>query len=401
MIKKLRIKFVVVNMCIVTIMLCVILGLIFYFTSANLEMQSVRMMQSIAVQALRPGDAAEQKDVRLPFFVFQLLPSGEVVPIAGDHDTWTDGAPGDALVREILSSPRQFGVISEQALRYYRMEDPARPYLVFTDISSELATLDGLRKTCLVIGGLSFLGFLWVSVLLSKWAVRPVELAWKQQRQFVAAASHELKTPLTVIMTNAQLMKSPEYSPEKQAKFLNSILTMSQQMKQLIEQLLELARADSAEPTAALEQVDLSKVVSDAILPFEPIFFEQGLRLSSQLEENISVHGSAEPLRQVVEILLDNAQKYSSPGGAVLVALKRHRKGSCLLTVSNQGKPIPHESLQDIFKRFYRADPARSRTSSFGLGLSIAETIVTRHRGRIWAESKGGVNFFHVELPCR
>ncbi|MFQ7453742.1 MAG: histidine kinase dimerization/phospho-acceptor domain-containing protein [Flavonifractor plautii] len=95
-------------------------------------------------------------------------------------------------------------MLEKYNLRYYRSDAPMSRFLVFADISSERATLDGLRRTCLLIGGLSFLAFLWVSVLLSKWAVRPVERAWQQRRQFVAAASHELKTPLTVIMTNAE-----------------------------------------------------------------------------------------------------------------------------------------------------------------------------------------------------
>ena len=286
-------------------------------------------------------------------------------------------------------------------LRYYRFESPQTRSVVFADISSERATLDGLLRTCLIIGVISFFGFLWASILLSKWAVRPVEQAWKEQRQFIAAASHELKTPLTVIMTNAQLMSSPGCDEQKHAKFLDSILVMSRQMKKLTEQMLELARSESAEPGLAFAPVDWSGLVSRTVLPFESVFFEKGMELKVEVEEKIQVIGEQAQLRQVVEILLDNAQKYASPGANVWVSLRRQSRGRCLLTVANQGEEIAPEDLPQLFRRFYRADPARSRNGSFGLGLSIAQSVVTRHRGRIWAQSRDGVNRFMVELPCK
>ena len=196
------------------------------------------------------------------------------------------------------------------------------------------------------------------------------------------------------------LAQSPDYDEEGRQRFLSSILTMSRQMRGLIEEMLQLARADQADTKAAFAPVDFSKLTSDALLPFEPIFFEAGLTLSSAISDAIQVTGNDAQLRQVVEILLDNAQKYSQPGGATQVSLKRHRKKHCLLTVANQGEPLSPEALKHIFERFYRADQARSRTGSFGLGLSIAETIVTQHQGKIWAESREGRNWFYVELPC-
>lgn len=312
----------------------------------------------------------------------------------------SDGDLLSGLVATAAASPQRLGVISEYELRYYRVDAPASQRLVFADISSERATLEGLRTTCLLIGGLSFFAFLWVSILLSKWAVRPVELAWKQQRRFVAAASHELKTPLTVIMTNAELLTAPELREEKREKSLSSILTMSRQMRGLIEQMLELARTDSPEAAALFRPVDLSRLVSQAVLPFEPLFFERGLSLDAQVEEGIGVTGEETQLRRVVEILLDNAQKYAKPGGSAAVVLRRRGRGRCVLSVSDEGDPIPPEERRQIFQRFYRADPARSRDGSFGLGLSIAEGIVKQHRGRIWAESRDGRNIFSVELPC-
>ena len=397
MIKRLRLKFIVINMGIATILLSAILGLVFYFTSANLETESIRMMERIASQPFQmnaPGELGE--DVRLPFFTLQLGPHGELLDASGGYYDLSDDAFLGGLAQAAAASPRRLGVLEEYNLRYYRSDAPMSRFLVFADISSERATLDGLRRTCLLIGGLSFLAFLWVSVLLSKWAVRPVERAWQQQRQFVAAASHELKTPLTVIMTNAELLQD-EADEARRSTFSSSILTMSRQMRALIEQMLELARTDSAES----HLVDLSGLTARSLLPFEPLFFEQGLTLISQVDEGITVSGDEEALRRVLEILLDNAQKYSSPGGETQVTLHRRGRNHCALTVANQGEPIPPEARRQIFQRFYRADPARSRNGSFGLGLSIAEGIVAQHHGTIDVTCAGGFNRFRAELPCQ
>ena len=202
-------------------------------------------------------------------------------------------------------------------------------------------------------------------------------------------------------MTDAELLQDGGQDAASQAGFLSNILTMSRQMRALIEQMLELARTDSAESHLVLRPVDLSGLTARSLLPFEPLFFEQGLTLISQVDEGITVSGDEEALRRVLEILLDNAQKYSSPGGETQVALHRRGRNHCALTVANQGEPIPPEARRQIFQRFYRADPARSRNGSFGLGLSIAEGIVAQHHGTIDVTCAGGFNRFRVELPCR
>lgn len=401
MIKKLRIKFVAINMSIVTILLCVILGLVFYFTSANLEQESLRMMQSIATQPFHLGVPGEMgENVRLPFFTLRLNPRGELVEAGGGYYDLSDSDLLDDLIQDVLASPKSFGVLSKYNLRYYRVETPVNPCVVFADISSERATLQNLLQTCFLIGGIGFLFFLWGSILLSKWAVRPVEQAWKQQQQFVAAASHELKTPLTVIMTNAELLQSAEYSEEKQKGFLQGIVTMSGQMRNLIEQMLELVRTDNAQAKCVFRDVDLSKLADYAAMTFEPVLFEKGLKLFTQVDEKIHVSGDESQLRQLVDILLDNAGKYSNENGSVWVTLHKKGKEHCVLQVINEGPSLSKEELVQIFQRFYRADPARSRNGSFGLGLSIAESIVKQHQGKIWAESQNGRNCFSVVLPC-
>ncbi|HEY8363516.1 MAG TPA: HAMP domain-containing sensor histidine kinase [Tissierellaceae bacterium] len=401
MIKKLQIKFVIINMSIVTIMLCVILGLVYYFTKANLEAENIAMMQNIARQPFRlenPNEIVE--DIRLPYFTVQLGLRGELLATGGGYFDLSDREFLDSLINAVFSSPRPFAVLEKYNLRYYRVATPQNYYLIFSDISSERATLNNMMKTCILIGVLSFFIFLGISIMLSKWAVKPVDLAWKQQRQFVADASHELKTPLTVIMTNAELAQSPEFDEESKQKFLNSILTMSKQMKSLIEKMLELAKADDTDSRKAFSVVDFSKVVSNAILPFEPVFFEKGLALKTYIDDGIKVKGEEAQLHQVLDVLLDNAQKYSRESGTTWLTLKKLGKKRCLLEVANEGEPISPEEAKNIFKRFYRGDKARSRTGSFGLGLSIAESIVNAHHGKIWVESKNGINSFYVELPC-
>lgn len=401
MIRKLQIKFVIINMSIVTIMLCVILGLVYYFTKANLEAESISMMQNIARQPFRleiPSELGE--DVRLPYFIIQIGASGEVLATGGGYYDLSNKEFLRDLINVAIRSPKTFAVIEEYNLRYYRVAMPLSYFLVFSDISSELATLNNMMKSCLIIGGLSFFMFLTISILLSKWAVRPVDLAWKQQRQFVADASHELKTPLTVIITNAELAQSPEYDDESKERFLKSILTVSRQMRSLIEKMLELARADISDLRETFDTVDFTMLVSNALLPFEPVFFERRLTLTADIDENIKVVGEESQLCQVLDVLLDNAQKYSKEAGTTWVTLKKLGKRRCLLTVANEGETISPEEAKNIFKRFYRGDKARSRTGSFGLGLSIAESVVTQHRGRIWVESRDGINYFYVELPC-
>lgn len=173
---------------------------------------------------------------------------------------------------------------------------------------------------------------------------------------------------------------------------------MSARMRSLVESLLDLARVDSGLAGQTLSRVDLSRVVSEAILPFEPLFYERGLALSSSVEPGIAVKGSAERLSQAVGVLLDNAQKYASPGGSVSVTLSRQGGRHCLIAVENSGEPLSPAERRDIFKRFYRADAARSSGGSYGLGLSIARGIVEAHRGRIWAEVLPGGNRFCIRL---
>ena len=399
MIRKLQIKFVIINMTMVTNMLCVMFGLVYNSTKTNLENESISMMKTIGANPFQLGRPNEQSpDLRLPYFTLQLGLRGELVSTGGGYYDLSDKEFLKDLIDESVGSRRDTGIVEAHNLRFCRIATPRGTVLVFSDMSSENNTLDNLLKNSLLIGALSFLAFLAISIFLSRWAVKPVAAAWLQQKQFVADASHELKTPLTVIMTNAELLQSSEYDETERKTFSQSILLMGQQMKSLVENMLELAKSDAEQTKQKMKPVNLSKLILDTAISFEGVFIEKGLTVESSVEPGIIVRGNEQAMQQVVDILLDNAQKYSAPGGETSVRLYSSGQGKCQLKVSNPGAEIPPEDLKKIFQRFYRMDKARRRDGSFGLGLSIAESIVTQHGGRIWAESKDGTNTFIVEL---
>jgi len=395
-IRRLRTKFICINMAIVTGMLLVMFGMVFHFTREDMRLQSVRMMD-MAVQehqppAQRPGQLPDK--FRMPVFIVDKTAGGLWYP---DNDKMGDEKLVQELVEAVESAGKDEGVLKNHQLRFRRHVTPRGERIVFVDITTELETVRGLLKTCILIGAVSLLAFFGISVFLADWAVKPVETAWEQQRQFVADASHELKTPLTVILTNTELLRSSDCPEQERSQLLQGIRTVSLQMRGLVESLLELARVDNGTAKMEFESLDLSELVQERVMLFEPVYYEQGLQLQCRTEDALTVKGSRAHLGQVLEILLDNGCKYASSGGEVTVRLRR--QGShCLLCVASPGEEISRADLKNIFKRFYRISDSRTRDGSCGLGLAIAQSILREHGGKIWAESSGGINSFFVQL---
>ena len=394
MIRSLRRKFIAMTMVIVTIFLTVMLGIVVHTTGENLRSESISLLRKAAEEPVLyqpPGNS------RQSCFVIRVTPWGNSIQSTGGFDL-SDEAMLTDIVSQAAASGQTLGELEEYTLRYYRQELPGGLLvLAFTDISAEKTTLSHLTWSCVGIGIATVAVFWVICILLARWAVRPVERAWAEQRQFVADASHELKTPLTVILTNAELLQSPEADAERRQQYSQSILTMGHRMRALVESLLELARVDNGAVRGAFSEVDLSMLVEEELLPFEPLYFEQGLLLESVLEPELRLAGSAGHLRQVLGILLDNAMKYADPDSTVRVRLSRQGT-SALLTVENSAPPLSREECQSIFLRFYRTDRARTG-GGYGLGLPIAHGIVTDHGGKIWAESHDGLMTFSVQLP--
>ena len=402
MLKRLKIKFIAVIMSIVTVLFIVIFGLLLHLTKQNIERESVQMMRTMAFRP--PASAPMHKpdnipdNIRLPFFTVNISESGEITAFGSDYFDLTDKDMLRKLVDKADETSKETGVLTDYNLRYFKSYSEFRKAIVFADVSSEKAMIKGLVRNSVIIGLIGYVIFFLISLLLAKWVTKPVEKTWNEQKQFIADASHELKTPLTVIMTNAEMMNDKSYSEKDRDSFAKNILSTSKRMRGLVESLLELARLDNNRAPVKKESIDLSKLINDSILPFEPLFYENDTELSADIDKDIGIEGDKDKLRQVVNILLDNALKYSDPAEKVTIKLKR-QSANCVLSVTGLGTPLSREECQNIFKRFYRVDKARNDGQSYGLGLSIADSIISEHNGKIWAESENGYNTFFVSLP--
>lgn len=395
MIRRLRMKFVCINMAIVLVMLCAMFLTVYFMTRQNLERRGVDFLKTAAEDPSLLQTSAEEL-LHPPYLVLEVGRDGAVRILTAGGMQIED--PGQ-LAEAAETAGKTTGVLQEYHLRYYRTATPEARRLVFTDMSGERWAMEGMVETSILIGCVSLVVFFFISVFLAWWAVRPVEEAWKGQRQFVADASHELKTPLTVILANADMLQGSGGLTGQTRQRVENIAAESHQMRGLVESLLELARTDSGIPKEQMSPLDFSALTERALLPFEAVFFENGHLLQTKITPDLWVTGSRRHLSQVVEILLDNANKYAAPKGTVEVGLRREDKGRCLLWVRSQGPAIPEGELERIFRRFYRTDTARSASGSYGLGLSIADGIVREHKGKIWAESGEEGNTFFVRLP--
>ncbi len=270
--------------------------------------------------------------------------------------------------------------------------------IVMLDRTLEINTINRLMFIFIIIAGAGLFLIFLISVLLANWTIKPVEKAWNQQKEFIANASHELKTPLTVISTNTDVVLSyPEDTVESQTKWLNYIKNETVRMSKLVNNLLCIAKYDAKRIETACEKVDLSNIVVTISLQYEPLAFENKKTLITDIDSDIQILGDDDKIKQVVNILMDNALKYSLPDGTIKLSLKRIKQSSVCLTVSNTSENIEQEQLDKIFDRFYRVDTSRNRkTGGSGLGLNIAKTIVENHKGTINVVNKDNITSFIV-----
>ena len=405
MIRKLRWQFVAACMGLIAAVLAIVFGCVWASAQNALEHSShMALEQALSRRGgdLLPGFRQNGGDdqVLLPYFTVQVWGT-TVYVTGGTYSGLEDTDALTAILTDCLSQEADEGSLPGYALRYLRQDDGLYTQIAFVDISLETAALRQMMASYLRIGLLSLLLLAGASFLLSLRVTRPVERAWRQQRQFFSDASHELKTPLTVILSNAEMLETSDL-PERESRWRDNILSESRQMKTLVEEMLTLSRTEDAQRKPTVADVDLSDLSEDCALAFEPVAFEAGKPLSWDVTPALTVSGDGEKLRRLLSILLDNAAKYGAAGEGIVLSLRAERS-QAILSVANGsgGHPIPPEELPRLFERFYRADASRGEQSGFGLGLPIAQAIAKEHHGALRAESDEQATRFTFTLPLK
>jgi len=448
MLEKLRRKFILIIMALVTAALAIMAGVIIYINYQQLATdvqeaveyatttwafeerghrddaasnQSTRTMQgnassawdgegatgdSIGAGDLMQGDARgdyPNADMRRPkrvrsadmvaTSVYIVSSEGTTPQTLVDalelEDTALESALSSALNARAAAKEKEeytSGHLADGDLYYGVRETPQGTKVAFASGSYVTTSIGNLAMVLAAVSAGVWIAFLLISVMLARWVVRPTERAWSQQQQFVADASHELKTPLAVMMANNSILLShADETVESQRRWVESNQQEARQMLELVNDMLFLARPENAEKRIVRETVDFSALVERNVLQFEAVCFERGVEIVDEVAPGITVLGDANRLQRLASTLIDNACKYAD--GKVSVRLST-ASGQARFAVTNDGAIIPPEDLPHVFDRFYRVDKARVRSEGgVGLGLAIAQEVAHEHGGAITVTS--------------
>lgn len=386
-------------MLLITIVMLVAFTTIFIYHKNALENNSSTAMHEIAhsnysrMEMFFGGKDESKNYSKLSAFVIDINEYTRTYSISGFTDrgeeiTAEQTGYINALINSVLSKNSHEGVLDEYGLRYYYEPNLFGKRIVLLDKSYEDASLKNLIVSFVIIGVIALVAYLLISFFVARIAVKPVEKSMNMQRQLVSDVSHELKTPITVIGTNADIVLShPDSKVSDESKWLGYIKDETVRMSDLVSNMLYLAKADEETKKTVLAEIDLSNVAFEASLPFESVCFESGKSLEIDIAGDIFIQGDESSLKQLIVILLDNANKYSNDNGNIKLSLSADQE-KAYISVFNTGEPIPKECIPHLFERFYRVDKSRSRSQGgSGLGLSIAKHIIELNEGSISVNS--------------
>lgn len=416
MFKKLRNKFMLLNLVIISALLLISFVVIYLITYENIDRAIGENLQRSAGMSM--GLAKNRQSDQLPpfhppedknapnyarTFSVELDENKQISKV--NSMLWYEDAFYTQLTEAAVKKGGSEGTLHLQesgtwAYRFIYRSDGLQ-VLAFMDIASELVILRNLIVTFLLVALISMGIIFLISLFFANRAIAPLEEAWEKQRRFVADASHELKTPLTTINTNVDVLLShQDHTIGEEAKWLGYIQSEAQRMTKLTNELLYLAKVDASENTMLYSRTCFSDLAESILLTMEAVIYEKDIALDYHIAPQVFVYGNGEQLKQLVMILLDNAIKYTPNQGRISLNLTTE-PGFAQLQVRNTGEGIKKEDMEHIFDRFYRADQSRARESGgHGLGLSIAHAIVHEHKGKIKVDSAlGQWTCFKAEIP--
>lgn len=345
-------------------------------------------------------DASDQKISDKPefalttFYTVAFSDDGETFETMNDKPTVHSNEELEALAKDIVyNRHREIG--GEGKLIYYHIDKGTYNLVVFMDPTILIDHAAPLFHYTWMYSGIAFAVFFILSIFASYAISNPIEKASKTQKQFVSNASHELKTPISVINANTELLSRSIGKNQ----WLSNIQYESERMGVLVGHLLELSCSDIV--PATMENVDFSRLVNGESLPFESVAYDKGLALTCNIAPNIFVHGNSSQLKQVVSVMLDNAIEHcDNKDPHIHLELKKVSCRCAKLRVTNSADKIPKEELEKIFQRFYRTNPATStKDKHYGLGLAIAKNIVDNHKGKINVRCYNGKVEFQILIP--
>lgn len=299
-----------------------------------------------------------------------------------------------SMTQELQKSGKRFGSIYDYIYLVRTLKSGNTVY-IFVNNKEALQNSKQFFIVSIFIYILSMIIFTIISYYLSRWMIKPSEKAIKNQKIFVANISHDLKTPITIIRANADLIEN-EVKNKKSIKYIKQ---ETEKLNHLVNEMLTLTRIDNTISKENFKNFNFGDSLFDVVLPFESIAYEKGIKFNINIDEGTNYFGNETHIQKLAEILIDNAMSYTVKGGIVDVDAYENSK-VITLSVTNTGEPISDEKKEEIFDRFYRESKSRESTGNhYGLGLSIANTIVKKHNGKITVESKNGKNTFTVTLP--
>lgn len=383
MIKKLRRRFIGTTMGLVGVVMVFlfIFTMVIMFVLVTQDMQAfLRECATIDLSTYPGIDETQSGSSNLVaqylgrVCVVEVTDSGKIV-VLDISRTDIDMNILQNAVRTVEAGDYTFGILNRSNLFFYRVEWSHGQRIAFVDSSAYMQYL----KAMFFYGGFLCLFAMFVIYLISrflaKMMIKPVEKAWRQQKEFIADASHELKTPLTVILANNNILQMYKSDTvENQMKWIESTQEEATHMKELIDNLLMLAKTENMQESRIHTEIDVSFLANKIALQFEPVAYEKGVNLICDIDNGIKLKGDSTAINQMMHILLDNAVKYAGLGGEAQFSLKK-RQNFVYLSAKNTGEPISQEDMPHLFERFYRSDKARTSGNGYGLGLSILNNL--------------------------